>query len=283
MEILCHFFLKQFGFQGSMLYAEFGSLLISWNSTMLQLLDVSIEHWRMFSGFNIPWSGPENPSSPFFLVLSLPSKHNSQKVPKIPISPKETVATDVNEKDLKSKWCQQLCIFLGWGSTCTIILRYCFTLKLMSGSQDFYCLGGDYYHCRVTVASSFAPAILPTQTQHESMPCHNVYLFNVQVAALSWSLPKLSPNASLHHCMMTYLHSQVQCSSQQYYVCFLFEGNQIYEAKRKQHYEDFIGLLFLSTNGSTTSCLESGPSSSQLEGHKHHDDASISGRLYLGT
>ena len=30
-------------------------------------------------------------------------------------------------------------------------------------------------------------------------------------------------------------------------------------------------------NDSTTSCPESGPSSSQLEGHKHHDDASISG------
>ena len=53
--------------------------------------------------------------------------------------------------------------------------------------------------------------------------CLPVTLFNVQVSASSWSLmAKLSPNASLHHCMMTYLHSQVQCSSQQYYMCFLF-------------------------------------------------------------
>ena len=226
---------------------------------------------------------------PPWLVPSLPSKHNSQKVPKIPISPKETVATDVNEKDLKSKWCQQLCIFYHLfrlriylhNHPPPLSLRYCFTLKLMSGSQDFYCFGWWLLSLQGTVASSFAPDILPTQTQYEPMPFHNVYLFNVQVSASSWSLPKLNPNASLHHCMLTYLHSQVQHSSQQYYMCFL-----VYPFFRKPDLwsktETTLRRFHRSTNGSTTSCLESGPSSSQQEGHKHHDDASISGRLYLG-
>lgn len=201
-----------------------------WTSADLTLEDVL---WLQY-----PLIRPWEPIFPLCLVPSLPSKHNSQKVPKIPISPKETVATDVNEKDLKSKWCQHLCIFLGFriylhNHPPSLSLRYCFTLKLMSGSQDFYCFGWWLLSLQGTVASSFAPAILPTQTQHESMPFHNVYLFNVQVSASSWSpMPKLNPNASLLHCMMTYLHTHVQCSNQQYYMCFLFKETRSMKQNR---------------------------------------------------
>ena len=84
-----------------MLYAKkwhFGSLLI-WL-------------WRMFSGFILDQTLRTHLTPLVSPILTI--KTQQPKSPKIPISPKETVATDVNEKDLKSKWCQQLCIFLGY-------------------------------------------------------------------------------------------------------------------------------------------------------------------------
>lgn len=113
-----------------MLYAKkwhFGSLLI-WL-------------WRMFSGLILDQTLRTHLTPLVSPILTI--KTQQPKSPKIPISPKETVATDVNEKDLKSKWCQQLCIFLGFriylhNHPPSLSLRYCFTLKLMSGSHEWF-------------------------------------------------------------------------------------------------------------------------------------------------